>query len=63
MNEFAKEAKNKAAVTSVAPNTATCLKLKRRNTGPFARPIRLVRAWFMLIIVVICADGIPSSFK
>lgn len=45
--EFAYEAKKSAKVTSDAPKIATCLNEKRRNTGPFAKPMRLVKAWFI----------------
>lgn len=52
-NELANEVKKSATDTSTAPVNETCRKVNRLKTGPFVNPIKAVRAWFMLIIVVI----------
>lgn len=63
MNESAKDVKNKAKATSAAPKNETWRKVNRLNTGPFARPLKHVSAWFKLIIVVIWADVMPRTAR
>lgn len=63
MNELANDVRNKATATSVAPKNETSLKVNLLKTGPFAKQIKQVSAWFMLIIVVISLELIPRIAK
>lgn len=56
INVSANDVKNNAVATSAAPKNETCRNVNRLKTGPLARPMRHVAAWFMLIIVVISGD-------
>lgn len=62
-NVSANEVKNTPIATSAAPTNEICRKVNLLKTGPFANPTRHVSAWFILIIVVIWAEEMPSCDK